>query len=178
MNTNDASDPNPVTDTGTNATPHVALENNSDQLDQFANGDFPSPDFVDQAIEVATTLYIESNGVYNTNPYAAASTINGISYSAVKVRENGFSPTTGNLLQNTLPDRTDPVQHLQLGHGAGLDRWLPQLGLRRQLELLARGSTTRPGMNFDAELTNIIGSVFGFPRLTDAVRGPGHRHSG
>ena len=80
MNTNAASDPNPVTDTGTNATPHVALENNSDQIDQFANGDFPSPDYVDQAIEVATTLYIESNGVYNTNPYAAASTINGTSY--------------------------------------------------------------------------------------------------
>ena len=60
---------------------HIALENNSDQLDEFAIGDFPSPDYVDQAIEVATTLYIESNGVYNTNPYAAASTIDGTSYS-------------------------------------------------------------------------------------------------
>ena len=95
MNTNAASDPNPVTDTGTNATPHVALENNSDQMDQFAIGDFPSPDFVDQAIEVSTTLYIESNGVYNTNPYAAASTIDGTSYSGIKVEENGFSPTSG-----------------------------------------------------------------------------------
>ncbi len=37
MNTNAASDPNPVTATGTNATAHIALENNSDQIDQFAS---------------------------------------------------------------------------------------------------------------------------------------------
>ena len=129
MNTNDASDPNPVTATGDNATPHVALENNSDQLDQFAAGDFPSPDFVDQAIEVATTLYIESNGVYNTNPYAAASTINGTSYTAIKVGENGSTTTTANLLQNHYPTARTLFNIYRLEHGAGLDRWLPQLDL-------------------------------------------------
>ena len=35
---------------------------------QFAVGDWPSPDFVDQAIEVATTLYIMSNGVVQHQP--------------------------------------------------------------------------------------------------------------
>jgi len=90
MNVNAASDPNTATATGNNAGPHIALQNNSDQLDEFAATDFPSPDYVDQAIEVATTLYIESNGVANTNPYAAASTIDGTSYSANKVRRTGF----------------------------------------------------------------------------------------
>ena len=41
MDNNAASDPNPATDTGTNTTPHIALENNSDQIDQFANGGLP-----------------------------------------------------------------------------------------------------------------------------------------
>ena len=54
MNTNAAHRPQPGHRHGDNATAHIALENNSDQIDQFANGDFPSPDFVDQAIEAST----------------------------------------------------------------------------------------------------------------------------
>jgi hypothetical protein len=171
MNTNDASDPNPVTDTGTNATPHVALENNSDQIDQFANGDFPSPDFVDQAIEVATTLYIESNGVYNTNPYAAASTINGVSYTGNKVGENGFSTTTGNLLTNHYPTartlfnifRTDTVR----ASAGGFLNWVCDANSN-----FSKGLDNTTGLNFDSELTTTIGSVFGFPRLTDQTAAP------
>jgi hypothetical protein len=171
MNTNDASDPNPVTDTGTNATPHVALENNSDQIDQFANGDFPSPDFVDQAIEVATTLYIESNGVYNTSPYAAASTINGVSYTGNKVGENGFSTTTGNLLTNHYPTartlfnifRTDTVR----ASAGGFLNWVCDANSN-----FSKGLDNTTGLNFDSELTTTIGSVFGFPRLTDQTAAP------
>ena len=128
MDNNAASDPNPATDTGTNSTPHVALENNSDQLDQFANGDFPSPDFVDQAIEVATSLYIESNGVYNTNPYAAASTINGTSFAGRRFRRTVCRRQRDPAGEH-LPDGTDSVQHLQREHRSGIDRWFPELGL-------------------------------------------------
>ena len=171
MNTNAASDPNPVTATGTNATPHVALENNSDQIDQFANGDFPSPDFVDQAIEVATSLYIESNGVYNTNPYAAASTINGVSYTGNKVGENGFSTTTGNLLTNHYPTartlfnifRTDTVR----ASAGGFLNWVCDANSN-----FSKGLDNTTGLNFDSELTTTIGSVFGFPRLTDQTAAP------
>ncbi len=171
MNTNDASDPNPVTDTGTNATPHVALENNSDQLDQFAAGDFPSPDFVDQAIEVATSLYIESNGVYNTNPYAAASTINGVSYTGTKVGENGKSTTTANLLQNQYPTartlfniyRSDTVR----ASTGGFLNWICDANSN-----FSKGLDNSTGQNFDTELGNTVASVFGFPRLTDETAAP------
>jgi hypothetical protein len=171
MNTNDASDPNPVTATGTNATPHVALENNSDQIDQFANGDFPSPDFVDQAIEVATTLYIESNGVYNTNPFAAAATINGVSFTGNKVGENGFSTTTGNLLTNHYPTARTLFNIYNSGtvraSTGGFLNWICDGNSN-----FSKGLDNTTGLNFDSELTTAIGSVFGFPRLTDQTGAP------
>src|ERR1700733_882242 len=171
MNGNDASDPNPVTDTGTNTTPHVALENNSDQLDQFAITDFPSPDYVDQAIEVATTLYIESNGVYNTNPYAAASTIDGTSYSGIKLNENGFAPSTANDLTNkygtarTLFNiyNTNTVK----ASVGGFLNWICDSNTN-----FSKGLDNTTGLNFDSELTTTISTVFGFPRLTDETAAP------
>ena len=129
MDTDAALDPNPVTATGSNTTAHIALENNSDQLDEFARGDFPNPDYADQAIEVATSLYIESNGVINTNPYAGASTINGTSYAAQKVEENAGFTDYLHRAHEHVPDGTDPVQHLQLRHRAGVDGWVPELDL-------------------------------------------------
>ena len=171
MNTNDASDPNPVTATGDNATPHVALENNSDQLDQFAIGDFPSPDFVDQAIEVATTLYIESNGVYNTNPYAAASTIDGTSYAAIKIGENGSTTTTANLLGNHYPTARTLFNIYNSStvraSTGGFLNWVCDGNSN-----FSKGLDNTTGLNFDSELTNTIGSVFGFPRLTDESAAP------
>ena len=67
-----------------------ALENNAHQLELFSQSDFPG-DYASQAIEEATTLYFMSNGVYNTNTYAGQSTIDGTSYSAFQVAENGVS---------------------------------------------------------------------------------------
>jgi hypothetical protein len=171
MDTNAASDPNPVTDTGTNATPHIALENNSDQLDQFAAGDFPSPDFVDQAIEVATTLYIESNGVYNTNPYAAASTINGVSYTGIKVGENGKTTTTANLLSNQYPTARTLFNiynsNTIRASVGGFLNWICDGNSN-----FSKSLDNSTGKNFDAELTTTIGTVFGFPRLTDQSSAP------
>ena len=171
MNTNAASDPNPVTKTGTNATPHIALQNNSDQVDEFAVGDFPSPDYVDQAIEAATTLLVESNGVFNTDPYAAAVTIDGTNYSGNKLTENGFSTTTPNLLQNHYPTaitlfnvyRTDTVR----ASTAGFLNWICDSNTN-----FAKGLDNTSGLNFDSELTTVIGSVYGFPRLTDTTAAP------
>jgi hypothetical protein len=171
MDTNAATDPNPATDTGTNATAHIALENNSDQLDQFANGDFPSPDFVDQAIEVATTLYIESNGVYNTNPYAAASTIDGVSYTGVKVGENGKTTTTANLLSNNYPTARTLFNiynsNTVRASTGGFLNWICDGNSN-----FSKGLDNSTGVNFDQELTNAIGTTFGFPRLTDESAAP------
>jgi hypothetical protein len=171
MNTNAALDPNPVTATGSNATAHVALENNSDQIDQFAAGDFPSPDFVDQAIEVATTLYIESDGVYNTNPYAAAATVNGTSYAGIKFNMNGVSDTTPHLLSNQYPTartlfniyNTNTVR----ASTGGFLNWICDSNTN-----FSKGLDNSTGQNFDAELTTTIGTVFGFPRLNDTSPEP------
>jgi hypothetical protein len=171
MNTNAATDPNPVTDTGSNATAHVALENNSDQIDQFAAGDFPSPDYVDQAIEVATTLYIESDGVYNTNPYAAASTVDGTSYAGIKFNMNGVSDTTPHLLLNQYPTartlfniyNTNTVR----ASTGGFLNWICDSNTN-----FNKGLDNSTGQNFDAELTTAIGTTFGFPRLTDTSPEP------
>ena len=177
MNTNDASDPNPVTATGTNATPHIALQNNSDQVDEFAIGDFPSPDYVDQAIEAATTLLVESNGVVNTNPYAGAVTIDGTSFSGSKVEENGASPTTASLLQNTYPTAitlfnvflTNTIR----ASTGGFLNWICDGNTN-----FSKGLDNSTGLNFDAELSTLISTTYGFPRLTDESAAPSDFHPG
>ena len=74
-NTNAANDPNPATAPTPNS-PHVALENNASQAALFASGDFPG-DVPDQAVEISTTLYYESNGVLNTSPYSGSISLGG-----------------------------------------------------------------------------------------------------
>jgi hypothetical protein len=171
MNTNAASDPNTTTATGTNATPHIALQNNASQVEVFAAGDFPSPDYVDQAIEAATTLYVESNGVYNTNPYAGAATINGTRYTGIKVQENTKSPTAALELSNAYPTAitlfnvwlTNTVR----ASTAGFLNWICDADTNFE-----KDTDNSTGGNFDAELTNLIGTQFGFPRLTDESAAP------
>lgn len=172
MDGNAAKDPNPVTATGDNATPHIALENNSDQIDQFASGDFPSPDYVDQAIEVATTLYIESNGVYNTNPYAAASTVDGTSYAGLKVEENGVSPTVITQQANTYPTARTLFNIYNLNtvraSTGGFLNWVCDGNSN-----FSKSLDNSTGKNFDTELTSVITGTFGFlPRLTDESAAP------
>jgi hypothetical protein len=171
MNANASLDPNSATKTGTNTTAHIALPNNSDQVDEYAIGDFPSPDYVDQAIEAATTLYPESNGVFNTDPYAAAVTIDGTSYSGNKLTEDGYSTTTPNLLQNHYPTaitlfniyRTDTVR----ASTAGFLNWICDSNTN-----FTKGLDNSSGLNFDSEITTVIGSVYGYPRLTDTTAAP------
>jgi hypothetical protein len=168
MDPNAEVDPNSATATGNNAGQHLALENNSDQLDQFAAADFPSPDYVDQAIEVATTLYIESNGVYTTNPYAAASTIDGQSFTGTKTSENGQSASAATELNNDFPTartlfniyRSDTVT----ASTGGFLNWICDGNVN-----FTKGIDNTTGKNFDNELTTVISTNNGFPRLTDAT---------
>jgi hypothetical protein len=171
MNSNAASDPNPATDTGDNSTAHIALENNSDQLIEFARGDFANPDFVDQAIEVATSLYIESNGVINTNPYAGATVIDGTSYAAQKVEENGSSPTTSTELTNSYPTARTLfniyLSNTVRASTGGFLNWVCDSNTD-----FSKGLDNSTGLNFDAELGTLISTTFGFPRLTDESAAP------
>ena len=140
-------------------------------MDEFAIGDFPSPDYVDQAIEAATTLYVESNGVVNTNPYAGAVTIDGTSYSGTKVEENGASPTTASILQNTYPT---PITLFNVyltntvrASTGGFLNWICDGNTNFE-----KGSDNSTGLNFDAELSTLISTTYGFPRLTDESGSP------
>jgi hypothetical protein len=167
MNGNAANDPNPATASTPNS-PHIALENNSDQIDQFAASDFPSPDFVDQAIEAATTLYIESNGVFNTNPYAATTTIHGTGFSGFKVSENGQSTTSIALLNNQYPTARTLFNIYNSStvraSTGGFLNWICDGNSD-----FAKGLDNSTGLNFDTELNTLIGTTFGFPRLTDTA---------
>jgi len=166
MDGNAASDPNSATKTGDNATAHIALENNSAQIAQFAATDFPAPDYVDQAIEVATTLYIESNGVYNTSPYSAAATINGTSYTGVELNENGVTVSATTDLNNAYPTARTLFNiynsNTVRASTGGFLNWICDPNTN-----FLKNSDNSTGLNFDTELGNIISTVYGFPRLTD-----------
>ena len=162
---NAASDPNLATATGDNAGQHIALENNASQIADYANADWPS-DPGDAAVEVASTLYYESNGVYSSNPYAGSAVINGTQFSASKLTENGKSPTTPSVLNNIYPTARTLFNIYNTGtvraSTAGFLNWIcdSQSAITKQKDNYS-------GLNFDTELGNIIGS-FGFIRLTDA----------
>jgi hypothetical protein len=182
MNSNSLGDPNPATAPTKNSA-HVALENNSDQLDQFAAVDFPN-DAVDQAIEVATTLYIESNGVYGTNPYAAASTIcsDGVtppcpsladttSFAGNKINEDGVQPISANLLSGLYPTARTLFNIYRTGSvrasTAGLINWVCDANVNFQ-----KGLDNTTGINADTELQTLISTTYGFPRLYDESTAP------
>jgi hypothetical protein len=109
--------------------------------------------------------------VFNTDPYAAAVTIDGTGYSGNKLEEDGFSTTTPNLLQNHYPTaftifnvyRTDTVR----ASVGGLLNWVCDSNTN-----FNKGLDNSTGLNFDSELTTDISSIYGFPRLTDTSPAP------
>jgi len=167
-NVNAGNDPNPATAPIPNSA-HIALENNSSQVSDFAANDFPA-DLGSQATEVATTLYFESNGVYNSVPFSASANINGTTLASTKLNLNTKSTTTPNLLNNLYPTaralfniyRTDNVR----ASTGGFLNWIcdSQSGI-------TKGKDNSTGLNFDAEVNTLIGS-FGFIRLTDSSSVP------
>jgi len=167
-----SNDPNSATAPAGNPA-QVALENNASQVGLFASGDFPNPDYVDQAIEAATTLYYESNGVVNSNPHAGTVTINGTNYTITKINENGRNYTTANILNNFLPTartlfniyRTDTIR----ASTAGFLNWICDSNAA-----FTKGSDNTTGQNFDTELTTIIQNEYGFIRLNDNSAPPSH----
>jgi hypothetical protein len=172
-NTNAAADPNPSTAPSPNS-PHIMLQNNASQIADYAVSDFPG-DAVDQAIEIGTSLVYESNGVYNTNPFAAASEVTSgsttISYTGDKLSMNGETPTVPNLLNNFYPTaftlsniyRTDTVR----ASTAGFLNWICDAN-----DDFTKGTDDETGINFDTELQTLITGTFGFARLTDTSVSP------
>lgn len=161
---NAANDPNGSTAPAGNPA-HIALENNAHQLELFSGSDFPS-DPVDQAIEEATSLYFMSNGVYNTNSYVGQTTVNGVNYAANLVGENGSFSGAATELNNSYPTaRTlaNIINSATVTHStAGFMNWICDAGTN-----FTKGVDLSNGLNYDSELSNVISTTFGFPRLTD-----------
>ena len=162
---NGATDPNPATDTGDNAGAQNLLENNASNIGQTAVAYWPG-DPADQALMVSTSLYYESDGVYNTNPHASAVTVNGTQYSAVKMQLNGLFPTTTDKFNNTYATARALFniinQATVRAPTAGFINWLCD-GNKQ----ITKATDLTTGVSFDQELTNIIVGQYGFARLTD-----------
>jgi hypothetical protein len=163
-NANAADDPNASTGTGNNAGAHLLLENNASNISDFAAADFPG-DFADQAVEVATSLYYESNGIYSTNPYSGSVNINGSQFSGNKLTLNGKSNTTPAVLNDLYPTARTLFNIYRTGtvraSTAGFLNWICD-----SQSAITKEKDNSTGVNLDNELTSIIGS-FGFIRLTD-----------
>jgi hypothetical protein len=163
-NANAAGDPNASTSGGNNAGAHTLLENNASQISDFAAADFPG-DYADQAVEVSTSLYYESSGVYATNPYAGSVQIDGSQYSGNKLTLNGKSNTTPAVLNDLYPTARTLFNIYRTGtvraSTAGFLNWICD-----SQSAITKEKDNSTGVNFDNELTSIIGS-FGFIRLTD-----------
>jgi hypothetical protein len=159
-----ASDPNSSTATGDNSGAHIVLENNASQVGDYDAADFPG-DYADQAVELASSILYESNGIYSSNPYAAGSTVNGTYYGFSKISLNGKLPTTNNYLNNIYATSRTLFNIYNTAtlraSTAGFLNWLCD-----DNHAIAKGKDNSTGINFDTEVNSIITS-FGFTRLDD-----------
>jgi hypothetical protein len=128
-------------------------------------------DTVDQAIELATTIYFESNGVYNTTPYATEANVGGTLYTASKLHENGGAPTTPTLLSNAYATARTLYNIYNTAtvraSTAGFLNWICDSNTD-----FTKGTDNETGKNFDTELSTLIDGTFGFVRLTDTSAAP------
>jgi hypothetical protein len=174
-NTNAAGDPNPVTAPSPN-TPPQALENNASQVGDFSASDFPN-DPADQAVEVATSLYYESNGVYSTNDYAdianltaGTGSLNGqpSAYVGNEMQENGQTVSIAEERANTFPTARTLFNIYNSatlrGSAAGFINWLCD-----SQNAITKQKDNDTGQTFDAEITTAINTTYGFSRLTDTT---------
>ena len=186
VDANAASGPNPQTNqgpAGAAGNPEIALENDVSQVGDYASANWSSAtegDAADQAIDIATSLYFESLGVYSTNPYAQVTSIQypntastGLipggqpgTFLATPMDANGLKGSLTNELSNvyamsrTLFNvyRTD---ELKTSTGGFLN-WICDSN-----SAFTKGTDRMNGGNFDTDLTNLIVGQYGFQRLSD-----------
>jgi hypothetical protein len=189
VDANAASGQNPQASQGVAGNLEISLENDANQVGDFANADWanqPSTptngDAADQAIDIATSLYFEGLGVYSTNTNAQTTSIevpgtstSGLvpsgqpsSFVASQMKANNVKASLTNELQNgnamarTLFNiyRTDSIK----ASTAGFLNFICDDNSSFQ-----KGIDRVNGGNFDTDLTNIIGGQYGFQRLTDST---------
>jgi hypothetical protein len=180
VNVNAASGPDPEADQGPAGTsfvqnPEVSVESDANQIGDFANANWPS-DPADEAVDIATSLYSMSYGVFGVNAHASVASIesgkipagdpgtftaqilqaNGVAASDARERSNAYpmSRTLFNIY------RTDTVR----ASTAGFLDWLCDSNSSIQ-----KGTDQIGRSNYDNDLTNVINGQYGYSRLTDAT---------
>ncbi len=158
----------------------IALENDANQIGDFAAANWGATDAADQAVDIATSLYYMGLGAYNTNPNAGVSSIQvnaGVippgdpsTFTETPLFGNGVQPTIAHERNNSFPTsrtlfnifRTDRVR----ASTGGFLNWLCDSNSGGQI---TKGTNHVDGGNFDTDLTNIINGQYGFSRNTDAT---------
>lgn len=189
FNQNAASGANPTASQGPTGNLEIALENDANQIGDFANADWGTTDPADQAVDIATSLYYMGNGAYLSNPNASSTSLevsvslggNPGSFTETQLTANGQTSQTSTNRSNAYPAsrtlwnviRTDTVR---ASVGGFLD-WGCDGG---SLNVSINGTTINPmvtkgtdhvnGGNFDTDLTNIINGQFDYSRLTDTTQ--------
>jgi len=180
FNSNAASGQNPLSNDGYTGNLEIALENNASQIGDFAGANWPN-DPADQAVDIATSLYFEGYGYYNTIPNAGTVQIEpgtgtiptGVpaAYVVFLTNENGIVPSIANERSNNYPTartlfniwNTTAIR----ASAAGFLNWIcdtnPVSGGGGSV---TKGKDQLYGGNFDQDITNTI-QQYGFSRLTD-----------
>ena len=184
---NGAQGPNPQSPQGLSGNPEIALENNAAQVGDFANANWGASDAADQAVDIATSLYFISYGVYKTSSVATVASIEtnpGVvpaslpsSFSASLLASDGDYPNTADnrdnayaisrTLFNIIPTSTVKSST------AGFLNWMCDgggpsgTGAGAVSPMQAKGPDRFTGVNYDTDLTNIIQGQYGFSRLSD-----------
>ena len=170
---------------GGTGNPEIALENDANQVGDFASDNWATSsdgDAADQAIDIATSLYFESLGVYSTNANAQVASIQVPStattglipsgqpgtFLAAQMNADGKKASLTNELTNSYAiSRTlfnvYNTNSIRASTG-GFFNWLCDSNSASQ-----KGTDHVSGGNFDTDLTNLIVGQYGFQRLSDTT---------
>ena len=181
-----SSQANPQTGQGYSGNLEIALENDANQIGDFANADWGGSAPADEATDIATSLYYMGNGAYLSNPNASVAnlelnsgttvtgptsfeetqlTSNGVTAGTVTERNNSYP--AARTLFNIVDTQTDTAST-----GGFLD-WLCDGGAPLTINgtlinpLTAKGTDHIDGGNYDTDLTNVINGQYDYSRLTD-----------
>ena len=192
LDVNAASQSNPQTaqgPAGGSGNTELALENDVNQVGDFAEADWAAQpttptfaDAADQAIDIATSLYFESLGVYSTNPNAQVASIetptgstSGLipsgqpsTFLAAQMSANGLKGSLTNELPNTYAMSRTLFNVLATGKikasVGGFVNWMCDSNGAFQ-----KGQDHVNGGNFNTDLTNLILGQYGFQQLSDTT---------
>jgi hypothetical protein len=163
----------------------IAVENDANQIGDFANADWATSsdgDAADQAIDIATSLYFESLGVYSTNANAQVASVEIPSTATTGMIPSGQPGTflaaqmdadgqkaslTDELTNSYAMSRTLFNVYNTNGIRAstgGFFNWLCDSNNAFQ-----KGTDHVSGGDFDTNLTNLILGQYGFQRLSDST---------